>query len=179
MWIVCGTRVNTQRVPGGAKVDRHCDACGETATFYEKEVTGTFRLYFIDLFDYKKHRVMACGCCGACYATDELGTPAADRPAREGSELSRFGASVERAADRVGEVAERAATAMENTFSRLVYGKEPTKPSAEDRAHDDAPAADVDRADGDDAGSDPLKDDDEALEARFRELERKVRIRTD
>jgi hypothetical protein len=73
MWIVFGTKDASKRVPNGAQVTRHCDACGEEAVFYEKDKTSTFRLYFIDVFDYKKSRVMQCGACGASYGTDELG----------------------------------------------------------------------------------------------------------
>ena len=65
----------------GLRVDRHCGVCGETTTFYEKELRRTFRLYFIDVFDYARDRVMACGGCGTHYITDEL----ARRERREGA----------------------------------------------------------------------------------------------
>jgi hypothetical protein len=73
MWIIFGTKHASKRVPHGAQVARHCEACGEDTTFYEKEVTSTFELYFIDVLDYGTRRVMQCGACGTQYATDELG----------------------------------------------------------------------------------------------------------
>jgi hypothetical protein len=164
MWIVFGTRVNARRVPGGLKVERACGQCGETATFYEKEVTSTFRLYFVDVFDYQRHRVMACGCCGACYATDELGAPAT----RDHEEQARpaLGAHVERIAGRVGEYAERAASAVERGVGSLFSGERAEAPEP-------AEAPPPRRSEDED---DPLAD---PLEARFRELERKARIRID
>src|ERR1700689_210136 len=107
MGIVFGTRVNTRRIPGGRKDEHTYDQWGEAGAFYEKEVTSTFRLYFIDVFDSQRHRVMACGCCGACYATDELGAPGTR--AGEDHALPELGARVERVAGRVGEYVERAA----------------------------------------------------------------------
>lgn len=150
MWIVFGSRVKTSRVPGGAKVDRHCEQCDEFATFYEKEVTATFRLYFVDVFDYKRHRVMACGCCGACYATDELGMPTSPS-------LSE-GPSV------VGYL-ERAAGAVESGLASLFSEERPAAraPSREEKA----PPPSEDEID-------PLED---PMEARFRELERKAGLR--
>src|SRR5271170_3174918 len=108
MWIVFGTGDKTKRVVGGAKVSRHCDQCGESTTFYEKEILSTFRLYFIDVLDYGRQRVMACGGCGTCYATDELGE--ADRP--EGRGLDRLGEGVEQAARKAGRFLDRASEAV-------------------------------------------------------------------
>jgi len=112
MWIVFGTEVKAKRVAGGAKVEHHCDQCGELAPFYEKEMTSTFRLYFVDIFDYRRHRVMACGCCGACYATDELGLP--------GTEAASLGERAARAAHEVGGYVDRAADALEAGVSNLL-----------------------------------------------------------
>ncbi len=153
MWIVFGSGVKTQRVPGGAKVDRECMQCGEHATFYEKEVTATFRLYFIDVFDYQKHRVMSCGCCSACYATDELGIP-------------QTGAVTE--SPSVAGYLERAAGAFEAGISSLFGDERPAAraPHREEEA-ESSPAADDDEID-------PLED---PMEARFRELERKAGLR--
>src|SRR5262245_41715131 len=122
MWIVFGNSVKTRRVPGGAKVERACGQCGETATFYEKEVTSTFRLYFMDVFDYQRHRVMACGCCGACYATDELGLPA---PPDEGAS-GALGEGIERAARGVSGALDRAANALEAGVSSLFFDEHPS-----------------------------------------------------
>ncbi len=122
MWIVFGTGVKATRVPGGARVERRCDQCGEAATFYEKEVTSTFRLYFVDVFDYQRHRVMACGCCGACYATDELGAPAlrGDRDM-----VDSLGETASRAVHGVGGYIDRAADALEAGVASLLSGERP------------------------------------------------------
>jgi zinc-ribbon family len=157
MWIVFGTKVNARRIPGGLKVEHTCDQCGEAATFYEKEVTSTFRLYFIDVFDYQRHRVMACGCCGACYATDELGAPGTR--AGEQHALPELGARVERVAGQVGEYVERAASAVESGVSSLFSGGR-VAPRRE------APPME------------PSEEDEDAAQAR-RDRERRVRIRID
>jgi hypothetical protein len=157
MWIVFGTKVNARRIPGGLKVEHTCDQCGEAATFYEKEVTSTFRLYFVDVFDYQRHRVMACGCCGACYATDELGAPGA----RAGEDHARpaLEERVERVAGRVGEYVERAANAVESGVQSLFSG-------ARVAPRKEAPPPE------------PSEEDDEEAQAR-RDRERRVRIRID
>lgn len=149
MWIVFGTGVKTTRVPGGARIERYCMQCGEHATFYEKEVTATFRLYFIDVFDYQKHRVMACGCCGACYATDELGVPTA---VTEGPSVAGY--------------IERAAGAFEAGISSLFSDERPASRASSREEEEPSPPGDDD--------FDPLED---PMEARFRELERKAGLR--
>ncbi|MCA9621763.1 MAG: hypothetical protein KC731_22220 [Myxococcales bacterium] len=107
VWLIMGTKEHFKRVPGGAQVVRHCDGCGERTTFYEKEKTTTLRLYFLDVFDYGKGQVMQCGACGACYATDEVGTsarePRPDLSTRIESGLEQGGRAVSRAAATVGE----------------------------------------------------------------------------
>ncbi len=164
MWIVFGTDVKTRRVPGGARVDRECGQCGEPATFYEKEVTATFRLYFIDIFDYRRHRVMACGCCGACYATDELGLPASQ--AGEADALGSLGDRAARAARGMGGYIDRAADALEAGVSNLLSSERPASRVATPK--EQVPAGD-EELDGDAgiAGS----------EARFRVLEKKAGVR--
>jgi hypothetical protein len=164
MWIVFGTGVKTTRVPGGTKIERRCEQCLETATFYEKEVTSTFRLYFVDVFDYQRHRVMACGCCGACYATDELGI----RETRSLDEADRapLGDRIERTAGRMGAYVERAAGAVEASISSLFSDERPAPPASP--TPQDAPPPSLDEE------IDPLED---PLEARFRELEKKARGR--
>jgi hypothetical protein len=143
--------VKTTRVPGGAKVERHCGQCGEIATFYEKEVTSTFRLYFIDVFDYRRHRVMACGCCSACYATDELGVPTTPAVSESPSVAGYF---------------ERAADAVESGFASL-FSEERPAPLVSNRRKEEEPPPSEDEFD-------PLED---PMEARFRELERKAGLR--
>jgi len=166
MWIVFGNSVKTARVPGGAKVERRCGQCDETATFYEKEITSTFRLYFMDVFDYQRHRVMACGCCGACYATDELGLPS-PRDDREGAS-GALGEGVGRAARRVGGTFERAADALGAGISSLFSDEHPSTQASNAGEEDERSPADDDEID-------VLED---PLEARFRELERKAGLRT-
>ena len=153
MWIVFGSGERTTRVPGGARVDRYCMQCGEQATFYEKEVKATFRLYFIDVFDYKRHRVMACGCCGACYATDELGV-------RQTGEMTET--------PTVAGYINRAAGAFEAGIGSLLGHDRPTDPAP--RHEEEAES----RGAPDDDEIDPLED---PMEARFRELERKAGLR--
>lgn len=104
VWIVIGNRTKTERVPGGARVDRDCPACGEHATFYERRAVRTFRLYFLDVFDYDTQRVMACGACGTLFATDEHGVPSAQTA--EG-----WRRALDTAAERVGDAVDRARTA--------------------------------------------------------------------
>jgi hypothetical protein len=164
MWIIFGTDVKTTRVPGGARAERHCDQCGESATFYEKEVKATFQLYFLPIFDYRRHRVMACGCCGACYATDELGAPASheEAPAR------RLGEGIDRAAQKVGGALGRAADAIEAGVSGLFSDENASVRGRAPQREEEQVARDVEDE------SDPLAD---PLEARFRELERKARVR--
>lgn len=157
MWIVFGTKAQTTRVPGGAKLERRCLTCGETAMFYEKELVSTFRLYFIDVFDYKRHRVMACGCCGACYATDELGMPGT-RTYGHGEPL--LGEQIGKAAGRAGEYVERAASAVQSSLSGL-FSDDRRAPAAPPPSREEEEEIDV------------LADD--PMEQRFRELERKAR----
>jgi hypothetical protein len=161
------------RVPGGAKVQRRCGQCGEDATFYEKEVTATFRLYFIDVFDYRRHRVMACGCCGACYATDELGLP----EKRDGAEepTRSLGEGIDRAAQQVGSALGRAADAVESGISGLLSGGAATSRLPASRAARRDEEEDPHGLSPDDL--DALEAQD-PLEAKFRELERKAGIRS-
>jgi hypothetical protein len=160
MWIVFGTKQETRRVPGGARIERHCDQCGESATFYEKEAVATFQFYFLDVFDYRRHRVMSCGCCGACYATDELGAPEA-----AGTGSLREG--LEQAASRAGGYLDRAADALEARASGLLSDGRAALRARENRETRQGEAGHDD--------DDPLAD---PLERRFRELERK-RIKID
>jgi hypothetical protein len=183
MWIVFGTGEKTTRVPGGAKVERHCEQCGELASFYEKEIIATFRLYFIDVFDYGRHRVMACGCCGACYATDELGVPATRT--HEADTRGTLGESAARVAHGVGGYIDRAADAFEAGISSLLSDERP-KVRVSDPATTGARAGLAQRGSvekapgGGDARRDDLDDDDplaDPLEKRFRVLESKAGAR--
>jgi hypothetical protein len=113
MWIVFGTSHASKRVPHGAQVARHCDACGEDTTFYEKELTSTLRLYFVDVLDYGARRVMQCGACGAHYATDELGEREREPGPTFEERLGRGAGTLGRMAKSVGqEIGGLAALAM-------------------------------------------------------------------
>jgi hypothetical protein len=153
MWIVFGTAEKMTRVPGGAKVERQCDACGEVTTFYEKHVRRTMRLYFVDVFDYARQRVMACGACGTCYATDELGAP--NREDAEGDDAGTLRHGFERVARRAGELIERSADAVEAGIEALLPSRRDEPSEGSEVSHDP-----------------PSGDELDPLEARFRELER-------
>jgi hypothetical protein len=155
VWVIIGTRAKSSRVPDGAKVERHCPNCAETTMFYEKEMTDTFRLYFIDIFDISRQRVMACGACGAHYATDEVAT--ANRP-REERLIDRVDRGLMSAGARLGSFVEGAAQSLESGLDELVRGKRPAPPA---HTHEES-EHELD---------DPLVD---PVEARFRELERKA-----
>jgi hypothetical protein len=168
MWIVFGNKTAMTRIPNGIKVERLCMVCGETAMFYEKELKSTFRLYFIDVFDYRKHRVMACGCCGASYATDELGvrdTPGASATGDEPLLGERF----DRAAQQAGGYLERAANAVADGVTSMFSShgassdRRPPPPAPPRREVETDSTDDIDI------------DADDPMEKRFRELERKAR----
>ncbi len=150
MWIVFGNKEKTERVPGGAVVQRHCDQCGETAMFYERKATSVFQVYFIDVVDYGSRTVMACGACGALYATDEVS--AGLKPSLSPVE-STLG-SIKTAA--------KAAQARISSEAAKLMDRPPPATAAPSPAAEDF--------------DDPLAEDDRATEARFQELERKYRI---
>lgn len=185
MWIVFGHKSQLTWVPNGKKIDRRCTSCGETATFYEKQATKTFRLYFTDVFDYQRHRVMACGCCGAYYATDELGAPTNPLLDDLTEAASKAEDYAKRAASATGDYLERA----NDAFSSLFSGGRPRRsPPPSDTPT--PPLPDKDEGGDIDIGPDyrgPARsrtsearsagagrvDDD--MEARFRELEENAR----
>jgi len=158
VWIVFGIKEASRRVPGGARVTRHCESCREEATFYEKDRTSTFRLYFIDVFDYRKNRVMECGACGAQYATDELGASSVDLPTSIGKKLEEGGEALGRFATTVGERIHRFAS--EVVDRPTAAEPEPPAPTSFKR-----PPPEADLSDDDLAALDEL-------EMKFRALER-------
>jgi hypothetical protein len=184
MWVILGNKVETQRVPNGRRVERACAACGETAMFYEREVSKSFRLYFVSLFNYETQRVMACGACGAHYATDELGRPmVSDTPPEERQKGTIFGG--------VKDALRRAGNALQDATG---VKRDEGAPDEEERAPGDPPKPTIQpeskrlpenasaqgaKAKGakppppaDDDFEDPLGDD--PLEERFKALERKM-----
>lgn len=157
VWVIFGTKEVSKRVPGGAQITRTCDSCGERATFYEKDLTSTLRLYFIDVLDYRTTRVMQCGACGACYGTDELG-------ARDESLVSRLEKRLEEGGQVLGRVASTVGDKLTGLAADAVGRPRPPSapPPREAPKRPDKP--------------DDLSDDDIAawdeLEAKFRALEK-------
>jgi hypothetical protein len=168
VWIIAGTSARSERVPGGAKLEHYCQSCRETTMFYEKQMTDTFRLYFIDVYDISKQRVMACGACGAHYLTDDQRATdgAAQAPAvRQDSLGNRVERGVQSTGERVGGFFERTADSLEAGIGKLLHGESSTPPASR---HEPEPLHD-----------DPLDEDplDDPNEAKFRELERKAGLR--
>ncbi|MBZ0116803.1 MAG: hypothetical protein K8H88_07405 [Sandaracinaceae bacterium] len=170
MWIVIGHRVKTEPVPGGARVERVCERCGEHAVFYERRMVRTLQVYFLDVLDYDNRRVMACGACGALYATDE---PAGDDQGVVGA-LEKLGASASAAMSRVGE-------ALVGSTSKRSSARATPEPELEDE-DEDQDAYEDDGEDGEHESvatrrrlpeeSDPVK---AALLRRFAELEKRTK----
>jgi hypothetical protein len=152
VWIVFGNKMRTERVPNGQRVERHCDACGETAMFYERTASTKLSLYFIELLEYGKRRVMACGACGELYATDELGPDP----------------SFASGADKVLGAAEKAGAQI-GAAAKDVFGKISSAVKAElgDRPARPEPVA----------TDDPLADEENEMEAKFRDLENRYRVK--
>jgi hypothetical protein len=144
--------MTTERVPNGKRVERHCDSCGETAMFYERQASTKFSLYFIELLEYGKRRVMACGACGELYATDELGPAEVSAPEKVLSAAEKAGAQIGAAAkDAFGKLRSRI---DEFRSEELPPRREPAE-----------------------ATTDPLADDENELEAKFRDLEKRYRVK--
>jgi len=160
MWIVFGNKLKSERVPNGKRVERHCESCGETAMFYERTSSTKFSLYFIEILEYGKRRVMACGACGELYATDELGPPETQSvPEQVLGAAEKTGAQLSAAAKSAfGKLSEAAKGGLHH-----LEGKESP------RAPDAAPGRD-------ESFEDPLTSDEEDLESKFRDLEKKYRV---
>jgi hypothetical protein len=159
MWIVLGTKEKSERVPNGRRFESQCQACGEVAMFYERRVNSTLQLYFLDIVDYGSRLVMACGACGTLYATGDAAQAQPDMISKATKTAGQIGSAIAtgagRAVDRVSDAA------------RGLLGSAASKPlPSSSRRADDAPEAD------------PLREDDDALEARFKDLEKRVRIDT-
>lgn len=160
MWIIFGTKESARRVPNGAQVVHRCGSCGEVTTFYEKEITETFRLYFIDVYDYKRHRAMQCGACGATYVTDEI---------KQHAEERNLGASIGKRLEQGGDAITRAASVVGDEITGLaakLVGR-PAPPKRSRSRDEEAPDRGDDREDRLD---EDLADLDES-EAKFRQLE--------
>lgn len=132
VWLVIGHRTRSERVPEGLVIERRCGSCGERATFHERRAIRTFRLYFLDAFDYDTQRVMACGACGTLFATDEHGAPSEET--REGwrkalsslsSAAGSVGSAVSKASDAIAPVLERAGVNAREVFEDASEGIAP------------------------------------------------------
>lgn len=156
MWILFGNKMQTERVPNGARVERHCGSCNETAMFYERTASTKLSLYFIELVEYGKRRVMACGACGTLYATDELGAP------EQATGVEKVMKQAEEAGSKLSSAAKGAfkqlSDAARSGFDDVTGGRSP-EPAEEKRDFED-----------------PLTSDEEDLESKFRDLEKKYRI---
>jgi hypothetical protein len=149
--------MRTERVPNGQRVERHCDACGETAMFYERTASTKLSLYFIELLEYGKRRVMACGACGELYATDELGP---DPSFASGAD------KVLGAAEKAGAQIGAAAKDVFGKISNAVKGELDELRGNERPARREPVATD-----------DPLADEENEMEAKFRDLENRYRVK--
>lgn len=159
MWIVLGTKEKSERVPNGRSFESRCQACGEVAMFYERRTKSTLQLYFLDIVDYGSQLVMACGACGTLYATGDAAKAEPDMIAKATKTAadvrSAIAAGATRAVDRL---AGATRGLLSPTVPRVERESE-TQNESERAMHDD-----------------PLREDDEALEARFKDLEKRVRI---
>jgi len=116
VWVVIGRRTKTERVPGGIVVERDCPACGAHASFYERRAVSSFRLYFLDVFDYDTQRVMACGACGTLFATDEHGAPSRENAEGWRRALDKVSDAAKRASERLGPAFESASENARGAF---------------------------------------------------------------
>jgi hypothetical protein len=159
MWIVLGTKEKSERVPNGKRFESQCQACGEVAMFYERRMTSTLQLYFLDIVDYGSRLVMACGACGTLYATGDAAHAEPNMIAKATKTAGQVGSAIATGATRA---VDRVSGAARDLLSPGT-SRPNARPSGEDAdaMHDD-----------------PLKEDDDALEARFRDLEKRVRIDT-
>jgi hypothetical protein len=157
MWIVLGTKEKSERVPNGKRFESQCQACGEVAMFYERRMTSTLQLYFLDIVDYGSRLVMACGACGTLYAT---GDAAHAEPSM-----------IAKATKTAGQVGSAIATGATRAVDRVSGAARELLSPGTSKPNDVSNAEEV-------MSDDPLREDDDALEARFRDLEKRVRIDT-
>jgi photosystem II stability/assembly factor-like uncharacterized protein len=157
MWIVLGTKEKSERVPNGRRFESQCQACGEVAMFYERRTSSTLQLYFLDVVDYGSRLVMACGACGTLYATGDATNAQPDMIAKAKKTAGELGSAIASGATRAAGRVSDAARDLLGSGS----GSTSSKP-----------------AEREEELADPLLEDDEALEAKFRALEKRVRIDT-
>lgn len=126
MWVFVGGGEKLEPVIGGRQLTKHCDKCGQTTVFYEKKISQTFRLYFVHLFAYAPKQVMACGACGAYFATGDK--PPSFAEAQTGTVAGAVGQAARRAKEafedgtveaQVNEAQERAKAAFDDAKSAV------------------------------------------------------------
>lgn len=157
MWIFFGTKDNAELVPGGRREQRTCPKCGEHAMFYERRVISSMELYLIPIFDYRTRLVMACGACGSLFATDE---PAPGYQPQ--SDTDKITSAAERTAESIASAAKEGFARMSDAVKTHLGSSHSERPP-----EPEPPLVDTD---------DPLADDERALEAKFRELEKRMRV---
>ncbi|MEL6188110.1 MAG: hypothetical protein AAFU79_26090 [Myxococcota bacterium] len=103
MWLFLGTGKRYQPVPGGREMQRHCEQCARSTVFYEKKVSRTVSLYFVDLAAFDPRYVMACGACGAAFAVDDRVSPDTLGDTQQGTALGVLGSAAARAQQAVAD----------------------------------------------------------------------------
>ena len=192
VWIIIGRRTRTERLEGGLEVERECESCGERAVFYECKTVRTFRLHMIDVFDHETHRVMACGACGALYATDEHGSPeaksAADWRRALSSAAEQVSGAVQKAGDALAPAWEQASENAKELYDEAKEGLLPLAKKAGEGVEDafrrlrveGDSLRELDRHERDEPESARERDPEKAaLLRRFEALERRMKEKPD
>jgi transcription elongation factor Elf1 len=124
MWLFVGTGEDFKPVPGGQKIERDCDRCGQRTMFYEREVTQTVKVYFVKVFAHSPRNVMACGACGASFATGE--SAASFRDVQQGTVVGAVGDLADKAKAAIddGKIEEVGAKALESAKESLDSAKD-------------------------------------------------------
>ena len=91
-----GTGKRLEPVSGGRQEPRACPRCGQTTVFYEKQMSRTLSLYFVDVAAFDPKRVMACGACGASYLVDDA-APKSFAEAQRGTAVGAVAEAADRA----------------------------------------------------------------------------------
>ena len=132
--------------------------------FYERRATSTLQLYFLDVVDYGSRLVMACGACGTLYATGDAAHAEPSMIMKASKTAGQVGSAIATGATRV---VDRVSDAARDLLGSGRSSPAPQRSDEREREREEEAMAD-----------DPLREDDEALEARFKELEKRVRIDT-
>ncbi len=118
VWIRIESLSRGEPIEGGVSLERECGACGEVARFEERRGSSSYRRYLLDGVDVEAHRVMACGECGALFATDELGRPSEHAASGWRAVLSQVGDVVGKAGGALGPAAQKAGEAIGPAWER-------------------------------------------------------------